>query len=85
MSDKITDPNSFTPDKGTFQNDLENLINCHSLEGGSDTPDFILARYLRGCLDNFDLVLRQREEWYGRTGTPVETGCPPPNIEVSHE
>lgn len=29
-----------------FQNDLCRLINAHSLEGRTDTPDFILAEFL---------------------------------------
>ena len=47
-----------------FENELKQLINRYSMESGSDTPDFILARYLQGCLDAFDLAVRQREEWY---------------------
>lgn len=28
-------------------------INKHSLENGSDTPDFILAEYLMNCLESY--------------------------------
>lgn len=49
---------------GSFLAKLEELINCHSIENGSNTPDFILAEYLRGCLDNFNICVRRREEWY---------------------
>jgi hypothetical protein len=48
-----------------FEKELEHLINCHSLENGSDTPDFMLAEYLRGCLENFNRVVRKRSIWYG--------------------
>lgn len=51
---------------GSFSAKLQELINSHSIENGSNTPDFILAEYLRGCLDNFDMCVRRREEWYGR-------------------
>ena len=51
---------------GSFPAKLEELINCYSIENGSNTPDFILAEYLRGCLENFDMCVRRREEWYGR-------------------
>lgn len=51
---------------GQFRKELENLINRHSKENGSDTPDFILARYLENVLDNFDAAVKEREEWYGR-------------------
>jgi hypothetical protein len=50
----------------TFRKELKNLINCYSRENGSDTPDWILADYLFGCLENFDKTLQAREKWYGR-------------------
>ena len=49
-----------------FQRELEQLINRYSMEGGSDTPDFILASYLTKCLNNFNDITTQREKWYGR-------------------
>ena len=49
-----------------FRKELEELINRHSLESASDTPDFILAQYLDDCLLAFDLAVRRREQWYGR-------------------
>jgi hypothetical protein len=48
-----------------FVRDLEHLINRHSVENESDTPDFILAQYLRGCLDVWDHTIRERDRWYG--------------------
>jgi len=50
----------------TFSSELEVLINKYSMENGSDTPDFILKEYVLRCLENFDLTLRQREQWFGR-------------------
>jgi len=52
---------------GEFMKELEGLINKYSQENGSDTPDFILAEYLVGCLRNFNNTVKEREEWYGRT------------------
>ncbi len=49
-----------------FRAELEALINKHSMENGSNTPDFILADFLRGTLANFDLAVKARERWYGR-------------------
>jgi len=37
-----------------FERELEQLINRHSEENQSNTPDFILAIYLRGCLNAFN-------------------------------
>ena len=47
-----------------FREELKSLLNCHNMESGSDTPDFILARYLEGCLEAYDSAIRLREEWY---------------------
>lgn len=48
----------------SFQEELCSLINYHSRENGSDTPDFLLAEYLNDCLAVFDRVTRKRTEWY---------------------
>ncbi len=50
-----------------FEVELRTLINRYSRENGSDTPDFILAAYLFGCLNAFDVAVTRREGWYGRT------------------
>ena len=74
-----------------FQKDLAALINEYSKENDSDTPDFILARYLNAVLDNFNAAVLDREQWYGRhkhvedigLGSPPEyddTGHPPPQM-----
>jgi hypothetical protein len=51
----------------SFETQLTRLLNRHSLENGSDTPDFILAQYLTQCLAVFNHTLVERETWYGRT------------------
>lgn len=56
------------PDRTDFDRELETLINRCSAENASDTPDFILARYLSGCLDAFHAAVRAREAWFGRDG-----------------
>lgn len=50
-----------------LRDDIQQAINKHSIENGSDTPDFILAEYLIDCLRAFDKATVRREEWYGRT------------------
>lgn len=47
-----------------FERELVELLNKHSVELGSDTPDFVLARYVRQCLAAFDIATNAREEWY---------------------
>lgn len=74
--------------KTQFEFRLEELINEYSMENGSDTPDFILARYLKNCLENFDAAVKEREEWYGRqkhlSDLPDANGIgnPPPNTNI---
>jgi hypothetical protein len=43
-----------------FRRELATLLNRYSKENGSDTPDFILANYLIGCLDVFNNTQTQR-------------------------
>ena len=45
---------------------LEAFLNEHSLENGSDTPDFILAEFLLRCLQNYESAVNQRDQWHGR-------------------
>jgi len=53
--------------KNAFRAELEKLLNYYSMENCSHTPDFILANFLIASLDNFDLSIKRREEWYGRS------------------
>lgn len=68
-----TEKNDDTPyqkNVKAFKKDLEHLINKHSLENGSDTPDYMIAEYLVNCLDNFNKIqnLKQSEQWYAPAG-----------------
>ena len=47
-----------------FRLELQRLLNRCSMENGSDTPDFILAEYIMGCLNSFDMAVRKRSSWY---------------------
>ena len=53
-----------------FRSDLESLINRHSKENGSNTPDFILAEYLVSCLLAFDTAAHKRDQWYDDPKSP---------------
>ena len=50
-----------------FEKELCALINRHSKENDSNTPDFILAEYLQGCLENFGVAMKSRDKFFGRT------------------
>lgn len=63
------------PIESQFLLALESLINRHSVENESDTPDFILAQYLRGCLDAWNKAVRERDRWYGHDPWPNKTAA----------
>lgn len=46
-----------------FYIELKKLLNSQSRENLSDTPDFLLARYLEVCLANFENIIRARDDW----------------------
>ena len=47
-----------------FRKELVALLNKHSVENGSDTPDFMLADFLVDCLVAWNRQTRQRDKWY---------------------
>lgn len=53
-----------------FRRALQDLINANSKENGSNTPDYILAQYLDGCLTNFDKAVVLRDKHIGVDSTP---------------
>jgi len=60
-----------------FQKELEDLINKHSLENNSDTPDFILAEYLMSCLNTWNVFSNKRRDWYRPESVGTEILGPP--------
>jgi hypothetical protein len=50
----------------SLEKDLADLLNRHSRESDSDTPDFILAQFLMSALDAFEIGVNRREGFYGR-------------------
>lgn len=54
------------PKETLFYRELTSLLNKYSKENSSNTPDFVLAGYLNGCLSAFNNAVNNREEWYGR-------------------
>ena len=46
--------------------DFADVINCHSLENRSNTPDFILAEYLMDALEAYERIHKANERWYGK-------------------
>lgn len=54
-----------------FEQELSSILNRYSQENGSDTPDFILAKYLNDCLTTWNHGVSAREKWYGRKPNPI--------------
>lgn len=46
-----------------FDLELEMLINRYSLQTESNTPDFILAEYLKNCLNSFNQAIKSRTSY----------------------
>lgn len=51
--------------------DLMGVLNKHSVENGSDTPDSILASYLIDCLKAWNTATRRRDSFYGIKPTGI--------------
>lgn len=51
---------------------LQRLLNKYSMEQESNTPDFILARYLNGCLNIYNETMKSRRVWFNDDGTMEE-------------
>lgn len=56
-----------------FEKQIKGLINEHSIENASNTPDFILAGFLIGCLGVFNTTMQKRATWYDEKPSLNET------------
>lgn len=52
-------------DEDKFREELRSLLNRHCMENASNTPDYVLADYLIGCLKAYDDALRDRDRFFG--------------------
>ena len=59
-----------------FERQLAAIINAQSLENDSNTPDHILASYLKQCLDSFNHAVNARELWHGKQTITFEPEAP---------
>ena len=69
---------------GDFRAELVTLLNKHSMENESNSPDFVLANYMILSLDAFEQATRQRDRWYNLdTNTvPVSKQAQKPQSET---
>ena len=62
-----------------FRSELTKLLNSKSMENASNSPDYILAAFLTGCLVAFDIATKERDRWNGKVQNYIPTL--PPNID----
>lgn len=51
---------------GVLEKEIGQILNKYCVENRSNTPDFILAKYLLECLNAFNTATRSREQWYAK-------------------
>jgi hypothetical protein len=51
--------------KSGLFDELQQLLNKHSAENASNTPDFLLANFLMGVLRNYNETVSARDKWFG--------------------
>lgn len=51
-----------------FKEDLSVLINKHSMENISDTPDFMLADFMVESMLVYGKTMKKRDKWYRPIG-----------------
>lgn len=56
----------------TFEQELEELLNKYNKDSESNTPDFILARFIKTALRSFTVAVNQRD-LYNNFNTIPET------------
>ena len=56
-----------TPEaQNTFQEDLQRILNYHSMDAKLGVPDFILASYIENILVDFDHANQATRRWLSR-------------------
>lgn len=52
--------------RDSLRTEIQDVLSRYSAENASDTPDYVLAHFLMGCLAAWNEAVRERERWYGR-------------------
>lgn len=52
-------------DRSELAEKLSILLNSVSAENQSNTPDYILAEYMLGCLESYNKAVQARDVWFG--------------------
>lgn len=57
----------------TFEDELTRLISKYGLDSLTNTPDFILAYYLKDCALTYQNLATRRTEWFKQKQAKDET------------
>lgn len=68
-----------------FVRDIAAVCNRYSIENNSDTPDFMLAEFMTGCLNVYENTLRARTEWMQPSHATQQPPEPPPIVNGDQE
>ena len=49
-----------------FKSELTGLINKYSIDNKTNTPDFILAKYVQCCIDAYEIAVKEASEHKGK-------------------
>lgn len=63
LRDALYGPADTTPK--TFVNELTSLVNQYSLENASNTPDFILSKFVLAAINAMNVAVYERDKFYG--------------------
>lgn len=58
-----------------LQHDIAEVLNRHSAENGSNTPDFLLAEFLTKVLEAWNDTVKARAMWYERYDSPGQSAA----------
>jgi len=61
-----------------LEREIAAVLNTHSAENDSNSPDWLLAQFLTNCLAAFNGAVQKRENWYGRDPRPSHVDGPKP-------
>jgi hypothetical protein len=61
-------PESLVINEPSFERELSQLVNKHSKDADANTPDFILAEYIKESLELFRRAVKARDHWRRKDG-----------------
>lgn len=49
-----------------FMKELSVLLNRYGKDSDTNTPDYILAEYLKSCIESFERAIDLRDAWHNK-------------------